>query len=124
VTNRSNKGQGSGGGFDFDTLLHPADAFGDPMAIVNDPDLTFNEKRTLLSSWASATRALEVAGPRAPGHRVINFDDIMDALRALHRAVGAIRTLPRYRRVLANRTRGTIARKRQGPTPDEGRSVG
>lgn len=39
--------------FDLDQLLHPAQAFGHPSEVVNDPDLTLNEKRAILTSWAS-----------------------------------------------------------------------
>ena len=39
--------------FDLDQLLHPAQAFGHPSEVVNDPDLTLNEKRAILASWAS-----------------------------------------------------------------------
>jgi hypothetical protein len=39
--------------FDFDSLLHPAQAFAHPNDVVNDPDLTLNEKRAILASWAS-----------------------------------------------------------------------
>jgi hypothetical protein len=39
--------------FDLDSLLHPAKAFGHPLDVVNDADLTLNEKRAILSSWAS-----------------------------------------------------------------------
>ena len=43
-------------GDDFETLddlLHPAQAFSHPSDVVNDPDLTLNEKRAILASWAS-----------------------------------------------------------------------
>ena len=39
--------------FDLDRLLHPAGAFRTPMDVVNDPDMTTQEKRAIL----------------APGHR-------------------------------------------------------
>jgi hypothetical protein len=39
---------------DLDTLLHPAQAFQHPSEVVNDHDLTLNEKRAILASWASA----------------------------------------------------------------------
>src|SRR6185312_10333749 len=32
-------------------LLHPAEAFGHPMDVVDDCDLTSYEKRAILSSW-------------------------------------------------------------------------
>ena len=40
-------------GFELDSLLHPAQAFEHPSHVVNDPDLTLNEKRAILASWAS-----------------------------------------------------------------------
>jgi hypothetical protein len=72
--------------FELDELLHPAQAFEHPSEVVNDPDLTLNEKRAILASWASDACAIEAApelrqGPKAP----VRFDDIMDALRALDR---------------------------------------
>jgi hypothetical protein len=84
--------------FNLDDLLHPADAFGHPSEVVNDPDLTINEKRAVLASWASDACAVEAA----PDLRVsskgapVRFDDIMDALRTLDRQASA----ERYRRVL------------------------
>jgi hypothetical protein len=73
--------------FDLDDLLHPAQAFSHPADVVNDPDLTLNEKRAILASWASDACAIESvpALRRAPtkGGRPVAFDDVMDALRAL-----------------------------------------
>jgi hypothetical protein len=71
--------------FDLDQLLHPAQAFGHPSEVVNDSDLTLNEKRAILASWASDACAVEAAPDlrRSPGGPVVRFDDIMDALRAL-----------------------------------------
>src|SRR3954468_16859855 len=73
--------------FDIDDLLHPAQAFSHPADVVNDPDLTLNEKRAILASWASDACAIESvpALRRAPtkGGRPVAFDDVMDALRAL-----------------------------------------
>lgn len=71
--------------FDLDDLLHPASAFGHPSEVVNDPDLTLNEKRAILASWASDACAIDAApdlraGPKGSPAR---FDDIIDALRAL-----------------------------------------
>ena len=34
-------------GYDLDSLLHPAQAFEYPSNVVNDPDLTLNEKRAI-----------------------------------------------------------------------------
>jgi hypothetical protein len=47
--------------FSFDELLHPANAFEHPYEVVNDPDLTLNEKRAILASWASDACAIEAA---------------------------------------------------------------
>jgi hypothetical protein len=75
--------------FDLDDLLHPAQAFEHPGEVVNDPDLTLNEKRAILASWASDACAVEAApGLRcAPGgRRPVSVDDILEALRSLDRA--------------------------------------
>jgi len=72
--------------FDFDELLHPAQAFAHPSDLVSDPDLTRNEKRAILSSWASDACAVDSAPHlrRPPGAAaVVTFDDILDALRSL-----------------------------------------
>lgn len=71
--------------FDLDQLLHPAQAFGHPSEIVNDPDLTLNEKHTILASWASDACAVEAAPElrRSPSGPIVRFDDIMEALRTL-----------------------------------------
>src|ERR1700741_4803982 len=70
--------------YDLNQLLHPANAFGHPREVVDDPDLTLNEKRAILASWASDACAIEAApelrsGPKEP----VRYDDIMDALRKL-----------------------------------------
>jgi len=46
-------------GWDPNDLLHPAQAFEHPSYVVNDPDLTLNEKRAILASWASDACAPE-----------------------------------------------------------------
>jgi hypothetical protein len=91
--------------FDLDDLLHPAQAFSHPADVVNDPDLTLNEKRAILASWASDACAIESipALRRAPtkGGSPAAFDDVMDALRALD--ARAAETSSRYRRVVRRR---------------------
>ena len=72
-------------GSDFDDLLHPARAFARPSDVVNDPDLTLNEKRAILASWASDACA-EEANPlqrRTDDGRAVSWDDVMDALKEL-----------------------------------------
>ena len=71
---------------DLDSLLHPAQAFEHPSHVVNDPDLTLNEKRAILASWASDACAIEAAPSlrRVPGGKSpVRFDDVMEALFAL-----------------------------------------
>ena len=75
-------------GFDveLDQLLHPASIFDHPRDVLNDPDLTIQEKRAILSSWASDACAVEEmpALRQPPGaKRPVTFDEIVDALRSL-----------------------------------------
>jgi hypothetical protein len=91
---------------DIDELLHPASAFGHPSEVVNDPDLTLNEKRAILASWASDACATEAAPqlracPSGSSTRV-RFDDIMEALRTLDKEANG----HNYRRVLHKRGAG------------------
>jgi hypothetical protein len=89
--------------FDLNELLHPAAAFEHPSAVVGDPDLTLNEKRAILSSWASdacAREAVPAHCEMARGH-VVMFDDIMDALRSLDR--DDIQPLRKYQRLVRRR---------------------
>jgi hypothetical protein len=84
--------------FSLDELLHPANAFEHPSEVVNDPDLTLNEKRAILASWASDACAIEAApnlrvGPRGSP---IRFDEIMEALRTLDKQANG----NKYRRKL------------------------
>jgi hypothetical protein len=71
---------------DFDDLLHPAQAFGHPREVLNDADLTINEKRAILASWASDACAVEAAPAlrHVPNTRqAVHVDEILEALRAL-----------------------------------------
>jgi hypothetical protein len=72
--------------FELDRLLNPAAVFNSPREVLDDPDLTRQEKRAILSSWASDACAVASApGLRqAPGSKAtVNFDEIVDALRSL-----------------------------------------
>lgn len=72
--------------FELDRLLNPAAVFNHPRDVLNDPDLTKQEKRAILSSWASDACAVEsVPGLRHPSgsKALVSFDDIVDALRSL-----------------------------------------
>jgi hypothetical protein len=74
---------------ELDDLLHPAGAFSHPRDVVSDPDLTLNEKRAILASWASDACAMEAAPAlrSPPGcSRPVPVDDILEALCALDKA--------------------------------------
>lgn len=105
--------------FDWQALLHPAGAFAHPSDVVRDADLTLNEKRAILASWASDACAVESAPAlraRADGP-VVRFDDVMDALRILDKEQGpSVATRPHYRRVLSKRVAGVFG-KREKPEP-------
>jgi hypothetical protein len=105
-----------GRAIELDELLHPASAFAHPKDVVADPDLTLREKRAILAAWASDACAVEaVPGLRQPpGGPTVSFDDIMNALRTLDRSSVGRRPEPRYRRVLAQRVRGTFCRDGAG----------
>ena len=117
----------SDGKFDLDALLHPAGAFAHPIDVVRDPDLTLNEKRAILASWASDACALEAAPAlRVTGSgRVVRWDDIMDALRTLDReADGYGKPLPHYKRVLAKRRAGLLGvKQRARGAGDQGQAL-
>jgi hypothetical protein len=82
---------------EFEALLHPSQVYKHPSDVVNDPDLSLNQKRAVLASWASDACAVEAAPAlrKGPGGRVVQFDDIMDALRMLDRQVYAAPTRAR-----------------------------
>ena len=68
---------------ELDNLLHPAHAFQHPQDVVNDRDLTINEKRAILASWASdATAIASCPALRAPeGLKApVSIDSILEAL--------------------------------------------
>ena len=102
-------------------LLHPARAFEHPSHVVYDPDLTLNEKRAILASWASDACAPE-ANPhlRSPpgAKQPVLFDDVMEALRTLDKQATA-KDSAHYRRLLR---RGRLE-QRPRPPSIEGRSI-
>ena len=93
--------------FDVDGLVHPSQIFEHPSDVVNDRDLSLNEKRAILASWASDACALQAAPAlrKSPTGRIVKFDEIMEALRALDKQAQASSLRPhRSRRQLAART--------------------
>lgn len=114
--------------FDLDALLHPAKAFAHPMNVVRDSDLTLNEKRAILSSWASDACAVAAAPQlRANGSgHLVRWDDVMDALRLLDREAEKYgKPLPHYKRVLAKKDAGLLGLSglRSRSRDDQGRSL-
>ncbi len=112
----------SGATFDLDDLLHPAQAFGHPSEVVNDPDLTLNEKRAILASWASDACAVEAAPELRlnPGGAPVRFDDIMEALRMLDRQMPEARFDRALRRARRDRI---LRRNRRHDRSDSGATL-
>jgi hypothetical protein len=101
-----------------DGVLHPSQAFEHPSNVVNDPDLTLNEKRAILASWASDACAIEAVPTLRclpGGKRVVHFDEVMDALRALDEEARRSRRIAGKHRVL-DRSRNSP----RGGTPEAG----
>lgn len=85
----------------LDDLLRPGDAFSHPQEVACDPDLSINEKRAILASWASDACAVEAMPTlrKSPAGALVTFDDIMDALKDLdEQARQGMKQTPRYRR--------------------------
>jgi hypothetical protein len=61
------------------------------MDVLRDPDLSPNEKRAILASWASDACAVEAAPElrRQGSGSPVSFDDIMEALKVLDGEVHA-----------------------------------
>jgi hypothetical protein len=108
--------------FDLEDLLHPARGYEHPRQVLRDTDLTLNEKRAILASWASDACAVEAepALRMSPGGRPVQIDDVLDALRELDRKsnTGEIfrsqqyRAITRRERVIGRRTARPWARRR------------
>lgn len=104
--------------FDLDQLLHPARAFRHPQQVASDPDLTVNEKRAILASWASDACAVEASPElRQPDDGPpVRFDDVMDALKSLDREASATVDYGRFIN-RARRTRELYWKDRDGGSP-------
>jgi hypothetical protein len=108
---------------DIESLLHPANAFSHPTEVVCDPDLSLNEKRAILASWASDACAVESAPALRilpAGSEPVTFDEVMDALRLLDEEVRAYgKPVPHYRRVLAGRDAWFRRKASKAGPPDD-----
>ena len=92
---------------ELDALLHPARAFAHPRDVVADADLTLNEKRAILASWASDACAVEAAPALrcAPGsERPVSVDEILEALRDLDEVSADTNGAAWWRRQVRRRT--------------------
>jgi hypothetical protein len=100
---------------DLNALLHPAQAFCHPQEVVDDPDLTLNEKRSILASWASDACAVDSqpALRRARDGQTVPFDDVIEALRELDRQAQAV-PMPRRNYEKALRRERIFGRFRRG----------
>ena len=68
---------------ELDGLFHPGRVFSGPRDVVDDLNLTLDEKRAILASWASDACAVEAAPAlrRAPGAgQIVTVDEILEAL--------------------------------------------
>jgi hypothetical protein len=88
---------------DLDLLFHPGRRYKRPADVLADPALSLDERRAILSSWASDACAVESAPalrrpPFAP--EPVSFDEVMDALLRLDQA-----TLRRSRKAGRSRLR-------------------
>src|SRR5213079_2585777 len=94
---------------DVERLMHPSQVFEHPSEVANDPDLSLNEKRAILASWASDACAVEAAPAlrRVPTGPVVGFDEIMDALRTLDKQAHALLRLKTVRRRRTGRNSGS-----------------
>lgn len=82
---------------EFENFIHPGTRYDHPRDVVRDPSLSLQEKRALLSSWASDASAISSfpsvrapAGLRSP----VSIDEILEALCALDRHDTASRAQP------------------------------
>lgn len=73
---------------ELDGLLHPERVFSGPRDVVDDGNLTLDEKRAILASWASDACAVEAAPAlrrAASAARIVTVDEILEALCRLDR---------------------------------------
>src|ERR1051325_4414900 len=111
---------------ELESLLHPAGAFAHPRDVVADPDLTLNEKRAILASWASDACAVEAAPAlrRPPGSRqTVSVDAILDALRDLDKAATDAAGTAQIRRHLRRRSIARLRSLRQRGGDNSGNSA-
>ena len=108
---------------DLDGLIHPSQVFDHPSDVLSDPDLSLNEKRAILASWASDACAVEAAPALkcAPGtEHPVPVDEVLEALRALDKQASATDTA-RYRRLVRRRSIETFRSHRMKDRGDTGR---
>jgi hypothetical protein len=115
---------------EIDELLHPSRFYARPTDVVADQLLTVDERRAILSSWASDACAVE-SNPalRQPPHAKtpVTFDEIMDALLQLDRLKGCsigCQTRPTVSRSTGRApTVGQVTRPARSDRPRAGSSI-
>jgi len=74
---------------ELECFLSPEAVFSDPFDVVADPSLGSGEKRAILARWLARTCAAEAAlglkWMTISSSEPVQFDEVMDALRALER---------------------------------------
>jgi hypothetical protein len=111
---------------ELDILVHPARAFARPQDIVSDPDLTLNEKTSILSSWACDACAVEAtpALRRPPGSdRPISVEAILEALRDLDKTATHVSPTVQVRRQIGRRSIEALRRLRHRRVNNSGNSA-
>ncbi len=80
---------------EIDAVMHPHTRYDRPADVLADPSLSNDERRAILSAWASdacAVPSQPVLRLPAFATRPVTFDEIMDALRDLDRAIASALT--------------------------------
>jgi hypothetical protein len=91
---------------DLDLLFHPSKRYARPADVLSDPLLSLDERRAILSSWASDACAVDSAPAlRRPPFAVepVSFDEIMDALVQLDRVSQLPSAKPQHQRPVRSR---------------------
>jgi hypothetical protein len=116
---------------DLEQMLHPACGYDHPSQVLQESDLTLNEKRAVLAAWASDACAVEEepALRLALGGRRVPVDDILKALRELDRQAGwqATTRAARYRKAVRDHRRAAqfpgLDGRAAGSPQSEGRAA-
>ncbi len=93
-----------------------------PQSVLRDSSMTVDEKRSLLASWASDARAVpdHPALRRIDDGRILELDDILDALKQLGEFPSSTRSISPSDRFYSHRRWSTLSRiLRRGDNDDD-----